>query len=99
MPLTYGRALALRPMIESTEGRRERLSPFSSLEKSGRTSHWSSVGGRRLWRGHNSGKVGGHGHSFGATVATVAKRKPASTVSDQQSDRQPSAGASRATGS
>ena len=31
------------------------------------------------------------------TIETVAKRKPAPTVSGEQSDRQPSAGASRAT--
>ncbi len=34
----------------------------------------------------------------GKTAECVAKRKPASTVSDEQSHRQPSAGASRPTG-
>jgi len=39
----------------------------------------SSVSSRRLWRGHNSGKVGGHGHPFGATVATVALQQRGSS--------------------
>ena len=34
----------------------------------------------------------------GETAESVAKRKPASSVSGEQSDRQPSAGASRPTG-
>jgi hypothetical protein len=36
---------------------------------------------------------------LGVVSETVAERKPASTVSGKQSDRQPSAGTSRPTGS
>ena len=73
------------PVIESAEGRRERPMPFACFTRSGRTSHWSSVGGRRLWRGHNSGKVGGHGHPFGATVATVALQQRGPSGSENES--------------
>jgi len=46
-----------------------------------------------------SEQFGGHGHAADAAIATVAKRKATSTISGEQSDRQPSVGASRPTGS
>src|SRR5437764_8253026 len=52
----------------------------------------SSVSTRRLWRGHNSGIVGEHGHSFRATVGTVAKASPARGRRD---DRSPAMRSSR----
>ena len=51
-----------------------------------------------LYGSHNSTIPGAHAEAVNATAANVAKRKPASTVSGEQSDRQRSAGASRQTG-
>jgi hypothetical protein len=71
---------------------------FRNREKRDAASPRSSVSSRRLYGSDNSAIAGGHGHAVGATIATVAKRKPVSIVSGEQSHRQLSAGASRQTG-
>lgn len=60
----------------------------------------SDVGGSRLPSAGGRDTANGLLHEFGEpTIAVVAKRKPASTVSGEQSDRQLSATISRPTGS
>ena len=90
------RARAWPPVNGSAEGRRDASANRPSGTRPA-ASPRSSVSSRRLYRAHNSAIVGGHGHAVGATIATVAKHKPASTFSREQSDRQLSAGASRRT--
>ena len=51
-----------------------------------------------LWAAHYSAIVDGIDHAVDSTTEIVAKHKPASTFSDEQSNRQLSAGASQRTG-
>ena len=67
------------PVRRSSARQGRYLSAYASRRSAGSS--------RRLFGAHNSAIAGGHGHAVGATIATVAKRKPASTVEGEQSDR------------
>ena len=71
--------------------------PISSVRRT--LSARSLPSSRRLGSGDRVCDQGIAREAGGRTIGIVAKRKPASTVSDEQSDRQLSAGASRLTGS
>ena len=79
-PWPGGTALRPIPSGARAHARGRYLSAYASRRSAG--------GSRRLVGAHNSAIAGGHGHAVGTTIATVAKRKPASTVSGEQSDRQ-----------